>query len=123
MSKLYNEYLKLKRINKEKVYLIKNGKFFIFIEEDAKRINQELGLKLIELTKGIEKCGFPVTELDKYLKFLTILNIDNEVIYLGKDFVLNDLKKLKVISLSKKEMREKLIYYQNILKEEKDEYK
>ncbi len=64
MSKLYNKYLEKKKNNDEKVYLFKNGNFYIFLGEDAKIMSEELGLKLTKFCSESDKCGFPLLELD-----------------------------------------------------------
>ncbi|MDD4298367.1 MAG: hypothetical protein PHS98_01880 [Bacilli bacterium] len=115
MSKLYNEYLIKKGENSKKLYLFKKGIFFIFLSDDAKRMSVELGLKLSSLNKSVEKCGFPVSQLEKYLKFLKLLQVDYEIVYLGIDFVINDLKSINVNKLSDGELREKFHYYQKLL--------
>ena len=40
MSKIYNKYLELKKENDDKFYLFKCGNFYIFLDEDAERINE-----------------------------------------------------------------------------------
>ena len=70
MSKLYNEYLKRKKIDNNKYYLFKSGLFYIFIDEDAKYISNITLLKLTNLNNNVVKCGFPSNSLDKYLDFL-----------------------------------------------------
>ena len=40
MSKIYNEYLRLKKDDSNKLYLFKSGKFYIFLGEDCDLINE-----------------------------------------------------------------------------------
>ncbi|MDD4035776.1 MAG: hypothetical protein PHS45_00370 [Bacilli bacterium] len=115
MSKFYNEYLKRKQINNNKIYLFKNGKFFICLEEDAERVSEELELKITMFNKDIKKCGFPKEQLKKYLKFLNLLKIDYELVYLGEAKVIEELSQLNINNMSNKETKEKLRYFQNIL--------
>ena len=46
------------------------GIFYNILNEDAKILNEKLGLKLTSLSPEIIKCGFPVSSLDKYTKKL-----------------------------------------------------
>ena len=43
MSKLYNKYLNLKEMDSSKLYLFKNGIFYIFISDDAVSVSETLG--------------------------------------------------------------------------------
>ena len=67
MSSLYMKYLEKKKLDKETYYLFKTGNFYIFIDEDAKKISEVVPLKLTNLTSDILKCGFPVNALERYL--------------------------------------------------------
>ena len=49
MSKLYNNYLALKKENESTLFLFKSGIFYIFLDEDATKISNILGLKLTML--------------------------------------------------------------------------
>ena len=64
---MYNEYLRLKSIDKDTLYLFKTGSFYIFLSDDAKLVSKYTTLKLIKHNKEIVKCGFPINSLDKYL--------------------------------------------------------
>lgn len=68
MSKIYNKYLELKEENNNQLYLFHNGKFYIFIAEDAETINQYVVLKKTRFTNEVEKCGFPEDRLEDYLR-------------------------------------------------------
>ena len=70
MSKLLNQYESLKKVDSSYIYIFRVGIFYNIINEDAKIINEKLGLKLTSLGPNISKCGFPVSTLDKYKKIL-----------------------------------------------------
>ena len=73
MSKIYQKYLSLKNSKNytdNTLYLFKSGIFFIFVDEDAKKMSQVLGLKLGKLNEDIVKCGFPIHSLEKYMQLL-----------------------------------------------------
>ena len=74
MSKLYDKYKTLKSSN-DIVYIFKVGIFYLFIDEDAIEMSNELGLKCTHLNNEILKCGFPLDSLDKYIKILEEKNI------------------------------------------------
>ena len=80
MSKLESQYKQLKAKNKDIVYMIRSGIFYIFMNEDAVLINQAIGLKLIDLGPNIIKCGFPLNQLEKYKSLLAEKNINFEII-------------------------------------------
>ncbi len=66
MSRLYERYLLLKKQNPSILYLFKSGIFYIFLDEDAKKMSSILQLKLTNLNESVLKCGFPVNNLSKY---------------------------------------------------------
>lgn len=68
MSKIYNKYLELKSKDSETLYLFHNGRFYIFIADDADLINQYVVLKKTKFTKETYKCGFPDSCIDDYLR-------------------------------------------------------
>ena len=80
MSKLYLEYLKKKNKDKEKYYLFKSGIFYIFIEDDAYRINKYIDLKITKLNDEVVKCGFPIKNIDKYMILFKDNNLDIEIV-------------------------------------------
>ncbi len=80
MSKLYNKYLELKKENKEALYLFKSGNFYIFLDEDAIKINKITTLKLINLNKDIVKCGFPINSKEKYISIFDNLKLNIKII-------------------------------------------
>ena len=76
VSKLYMEYLKRKKIDNNKYYLFRSGMFYIFIDEDARKISKITLLKLTNLSNDIVKCGFPSNSLDKYLSVFNNMGLD-----------------------------------------------
>lgn len=118
MSKLYEKYLELKKIQKEKIYLFKSGIFYIALDEDAKKLNEKFGLKLTNFTPEVVKSGFPVSNLSKYLEKLDKVNMRYELIdnnYFKIDSptayiksisiknILNSIKNLELDSITPKE--------------------
>lgn len=80
MSKLYEKYKFLKSNNSSKLYLFKSGIFYIFLDEDAKFVSNILNLKLTNLNDTILKCGFPVSNISKYLNLFKEYNLDVEIL-------------------------------------------
>lgn len=66
MSKLYEKYVALKKQNASILYLFRNGIFYSFLDEDAKKMSFLLNLKLSNLNESVVKCGFPINNLAKY---------------------------------------------------------
>ncbi len=117
MSKLYNKYLEKKVENADKSYLFKNGNFYIFLGEDAKLMSNELSLKLTKFSNETDKCGFPVSELDKYLKFIKLLKYDFEVVLSSVDYIIDDI--LKSVDLTNDEAMLKIKEYRKLLLDDK----
>ena len=80
MSKILKQYNELKTKDKNKVYLFKIGIFYNILNEDARLVSKELGLKLTDLSPDIIKCGFPIAKLEKYTNLLKAHNINFEVV-------------------------------------------
>ncbi|MCI8655188.1 MAG: hypothetical protein HFJ48_04885 [Clostridia bacterium] len=80
MSKLLKQYEQLKKEDASSIYLFRIGIFYNIINEDAKIINEKLGLKITDLGPSIFKCGFPVSQLDKYILLLNNMKIKYKVI-------------------------------------------
>ena len=78
--KIYDKYLELKNLNKNKLYLFKSGNFYIFLADDADKINEYMVLKKTPYNKEIMKCGFPVNSIDSYMKVFNNHKLDIEVI-------------------------------------------
>lgn len=87
MSKLYKKYSKLKIKDDTALYLFKTGIFYIFIDEDAKLVSSRLNLKLTNLNQDVVKCGFPVTQLEKYTKLINEANFSFKIVDSSKDVV------------------------------------
>jgi len=80
MSKLLKQYEQLKKEDASCIYLFRVGIFYNILNEDAKFINEKLGLKITDLGPCIFKCGFPVSQLDKYIILLNKMKIKYKVI-------------------------------------------
>ena len=107
MSKLFDIYKNLKQEDSKTLFLFKSGIFYIFLDEDAKIINNLLDLKLTNLNTQIVKCGFPANSLQKYLKLLSFTDYNIKIIdnssntsFKVKDFTMNNdnIDLLKTIS-------------------------
>ena len=94
MSKLLKQYEELKKYDASSIYLFRVGIFYNILNEDAKLINEKLGLKITDLGPNIFKCGFPVSQLDKYIILLNKMKIKYKVINnLPNDSNINDYLK------------------------------
>ena len=94
MSKLLKQYEELKNNGASSIYLFRVGIFYNILNEDAKLINEKLGLKITDLGPSIFKCGFPVSQLDKYIILLNKMKIKYKVINnLPNDSNINDYLK------------------------------
>ena len=80
MSKLLNQYNELKKEDASCIYLFRVGIFYNILNEAAKLIHEKLGLKITDLGPSIFKCGFPVSQLDKYIILLNKMKIKYKVI-------------------------------------------
>lgn len=133
MSKLYNKYLFFKKIDSSKLYLFKSGIFYIFLDEDAKKISNLLGLKLTNLNEEIVKCGFPSSNLTKYIQMLNSSNVSFQIVdenlnavtkeeqYLSNveaTNILDSLKKVDINKLSPIEAFNMICKFKNILEKE-----
>ena len=70
MSKLLIQYEELKKKNSKKIYIFKVGIFYNILNEDARLVSKEIGLKLTDLSPELIKCGFPLSTLEKYTNLL-----------------------------------------------------
>lgn len=75
MSKILKQYNELKGKNASSIYIFRIGIFYNILNEDAKILNEKLGLKLTSLGPEIIKCGFPISSLEKYTKKLDELQL------------------------------------------------
>ena len=99
MSKLLKQYEQLKKEDASSIYLFRIGIFYNIINEDAKIINEKLGLKITDLGPSIFKCGFPVSQLDKYILLLNNMKIKYKVIDNLTNYKIN--KYLKNVEIKK----------------------
>lgn len=125
MSKLYEHYKYCKDTNPDKIILIKSGAFYIIIDEDARNINERLGLKLTMLINDIEKCGFPINSFSKYEKMLKANSIDYFVTDLAsisnnnkeiERAIIKDIRNLEIDNISPVTAFNKLVKYREKLK-------
>lgn len=104
MSKIVREYNRLKSKNKDKLYLFKVGKFYIFIGEDVNTINQYMVLKVTKFSNEYDKCGFPVDRIEDYMRVFKNLKLDVEVIDEIEEIdIIKELKSINIDELSKKD--------------------
>ena len=128
MSKLINIYKQLKQQDNETFYLFKSGIFYIFLDEDAKKISQEIDLKLTKLNDTFVKCGFPATAIDKYFNLLNstphkikiIDNINNQTFNFS-DFVINEseqnlITKIKTVDINNLSVSEAYAFIEDLKK-------
>ena len=80
MSKLMNQYEELKKKDANKVYIFPVGIFYNILNEDARLVSDAIGLKLTNLSPEIIKCGFPISQKEKYSLLLTNKNIAFEFV-------------------------------------------
>ena len=80
MSKLIKEYEKLKQQDPSSVYLFRVGIFYNILNEDAKVVSEKLGLKITDLGPNIFKCGFPISQVEKYKNLLEQKEIKYQII-------------------------------------------
>lgn len=117
MSKIYDEYLKLKEKDKNKLYLFKCGNFYIFLAEDCELINEYVVLKKVPFSKEINKCGFPLNSLENYLRVFKNHKLDIEVINEIKEKDINEIiEQINVDSMTPLEALMKLKELKEIIK-------
>lgn len=80
MSKLQKKYEELKKKDNKKIYIFKVGIFYNILNDDARAVNKAINLKLTDLGPNLIKCGFPVSQIDKYTNLLKSKNIPFQVI-------------------------------------------
>lgn len=80
MSKLQKQYNELKEKDSKKIYIFKVGIFYNILNEDARIVSNEIGLKLTDLGPDIIKCGFPIAKLEKYTNLLKSHSLDFEIV-------------------------------------------
>lgn len=131
MSKLYEKYLLLKKQDCSTLYLFRSGIFYIFLEDDAKKMSSLLNLKLTNLNETTLKCGFPVNNLNKYSNLIQSAGYNIHIVdtytsktYSSADYILNsDLKdfisKLSNINCNNLSIREAYDMIENIQQDAK----
>lgn len=129
MSKLFTMYQNLKSENSSDLYLFKSGMFYIFLDDDARKINELLGLKLTNLNSSVQKCGFPQNSLNKYLKLLNYLLYSIKIIdgssmtkYNVSEYILdqncfNILSKLSSVDINSLSVKEAFDFISNLKSE------
>lgn len=80
MSKLLKQYEELKRQNPNIIYLFRVGIFYNILNDDAKILNEKIGLKITDLGPHIFKCGFPISKIDKYVELLEKNDLKYQII-------------------------------------------
>ena len=79
-SKLMQQYQNLKKQDATSIYLFRVGIFYNILNEDAKIASEKLGLKITDLGPNIFKCGFPISQVEKYRKLLEQKEIKYQII-------------------------------------------
>lgn len=116
MSKIYDEYLKRKKIDKNKLYLFSCGNFYIFIADDCDYINNYVVLKKVKFTNEVYKCGFPKTALQDYMRVFQNHNLDIEIIDDERSSLEEKLRQIDINSLTPIEALLKLKELQDFFK-------
>ncbi len=127
MSKIYNEYLRLKAKDPNKLYLFKSGKFYIFVGDDVDTINNYVVLKRTNFSNESQKCGFPESVLDDYLRVFKNHHLDieviTEIIPINDDDsklekITNYLKRIKIDKITPLEAFKHLVRIKEIVDDE-----
>lgn len=96
MSKILDKYYELKSVDKDKLYLFKSGKFYIFVGEDCDYIRKYMVLKKVKFTNDVYKCGFPENVLEEYMSVFNNLKLNVTIIdsfKINNDNKYNKIKK------------------------------
>ena len=101
MSKLATIYFAKKCLNPDLVYIFHCGIFYLFLEDDAMRMNEMFQLKITHLSPEISKCGFSESASQKYFTMLDQAHVSYEVIELEKKDTVEKriVKRLKEVNL------------------------
>lgn len=103
MSKLLSQYEELKKQQPNVIYLFKVGIFYNILNDDAKILNKKIGLKITDLGPHIFKCGFPISQIDKYVAILNKIGLKYEIIDNSPNQNTNDyLKNIETKKIIKK---------------------
>lgn len=116
MSKIYERYLELKKQDDQKMYLFHCGNFYIFLQEDALKINEYVVLKITTFAKNVSKCGFPVNSFDKYMHVFKNHKLEIEVIEKPKEEtaekIIKEITNLDLENMTPMEALNKLYEFQ-----------
>ena len=110
MSKLFEQYKRLKEKDNKKLYLFKSGTFYLFLDDDARKISEYTTLKCIKLNDETVKCGFPSNSLEKYLQIFKNINLDvmivenEDIINFDVDYLKNKKVKELLEEIKKKDI-------------------
>ena len=80
MSKLLRRYEDLKKQNPNVIYLFRVGIFYNILNNDAKILHEKIGLKITDLGPNIFKCGFPISQINKYVSLLEKMDLKYKII-------------------------------------------
>lgn len=127
MSKLFNEYKRLKEKDKNTLYLFESGTFYYALSEDAEMINKLFGYKILEFGKQTIKAAFPKSSLEDRKRFFEINNIKYEIIknrncnnatynLSTEENILKEIKQLDMNNISPINAFKLLLEYHNKLK-------
>ena len=103
MSKIYEKYEELKKVDSEKIYLFEIGAFYLFLDKDAENVSEKLNLKLTRFTKDILKCGFPSNSINKYKRLFREKELDVEIVKKedrNKNDIINKIRMLDVSDIT-----------------------
>ena len=126
MSKLINMYKQLKQEDSKTIYLFKSGIFYLFLDEDAKKVHELLGLKLTNLNANYLKCGFPISSLEKYTTILKNFPIATKIINAeistqntlqissNNPYIQNLINQIKAVNVSNLSIREAYSFIEDI---------
>ena len=126
MGRIIEEYNRLKSDNPDRVILFESGVFYNAIEEDAKYLNEKLGLQITNNEiGGYVRCGFPVRSLNTYIEKLNNNKIEY-IIVKGtpkkeskeniKEKILREILKMDLDNMTPIEAHAKLLEFQNKIK-------
>lgn len=80
MSKLLHRYEDLKKQNPNVIYLFRVGIFYNILNNDAKILHEKIGLKITDLGPNIFKCGFPISQINKYVSLFDKMDLKYKII-------------------------------------------
>ena len=80
MSKLLLQYEELKKQNPNVIYLFRVGIFYNILNNDAKILHEKIGLKITDFGPHIFKCGFPISQINKYVSLLDNMGLKYQII-------------------------------------------